>query len=587
MRITTKMFYDRFLSDMQKNMETVFKASEQISTQKKINRPSDDPTAMSRIIGYTTHISAIGEYKRAIDSAKGSLEAADSSLSGLNDILTRAKELALSGATGTTDANSRLMIAKEIGVLFESAVGIANTKVGDRYIFSGFKSNIAPIDVNTGEFVADTNIFEISISQSIEIGLNIPASELFSFKRVNSTDPPNAVLPPYNWNNNGTITIPDADPISAIYTSSGSFTNPSSDVFTVNGGTLTVTVGENDTTPVNITIAPNATLNDVRNTINTANAGVKAEVVNFGTSASPDYRIVVASNPIGSSDKIKITVSTSDGAGTGLNRLAYDPLGITNMTLGTNITNYNYVTNLTSNDDIVINNSNNQIYIKEGAVNGTAVITQGTYTPTQLGTAIKSALESATASANTYTVSYSSATKKFTIASDAGNADALDLLWSSTNTKAAQLLGFDTVDTTGIGAGGSDISDFSVLNSNYYSFNNNYLNDNNVLRALHFLKVSLEMNDVGRIQKALDYINKVAEKVYQQQAEVGARLNKLDQEFRFQDNREYDIQTYLSNDQDADIPKLTAELAQSQAALESLRVASSNFLRTSLFDFIK
>jgi flagellin-like hook-associated protein FlgL len=79
----------------------------------------------------------------------------------------------------------------------------------------------------------------------------------------------------------------------------------------------------------------------------------------------------------------------------------------------------------------------------------------------------------------------------------------------------------------------------------------------------------------------------VAEKVYQQQAEVGARLNKLDAEGRFQDNREYDLSTYISNDQDADIPKLTSELAQSQAALESLRIASSDFLRTSLFDFIK
>lgn len=587
MRITTKMFYDRFLSDMQKNMESIFNSSEQIATGKKINRPSDDPTTMSRIIGYTIQISAIAEYKRAVDSAKSSLEAADSSFSSLNDILIRTKELALSGATGTADANSRLMIAKEISVLLESAIGVANTKVSDRYIFSGYKSNIAPIDVNTGEFVADTNIFEISISQSIEIGLNIPASELFSFKRVNPTDPSNAVLPPYNWNNNGTITIPDADPISALYTSTGSFTNPSANVFTTNGGTLTVTVGENDTTPVDITIAANATLNDVRNAINTANAGVKAEVVNFGTSASPDYRIVVASDPVGSSDKIKITVSTTDGGTIGLNRLAHDPLGTTNMTLGTNITNYNYITDLTSNDDIVINNSNNQVYIKEGAVNGTAAISQGTYTPTQLTSAIKSALESATASTNAYTVSYNSVTKKFTITSDAGNTDSLDLLWSSTNTKAAQLLGFDAVDTTGITAGNSDTSDYSVLNSNYYSFNNNYLNENNILRTIHFLKVALEMNDAGRIQKAIDYVGKVAEKVYQQQAEVGARLNKLDSEGKYQDNREYDISTYISNDQDADIPRLTSELAQRQAALQSLRTISSDFLRTSLFDFIK
>lgn len=487
MRITTKMFYDRFLSDMQRNMESIFKASEQIATGKKINRPSDDPTAMSRIIGYTTHISAIGEYKRAIDSAKGFLEAADSALSGLNDILIRAKELALSGATGTMDPNSRLMIAREVGVLFESAVGIANTKVGDRYIFSGFKSNIAPVDVNTGEFVADTNIFEISISQSIEIGLNIPASELFSFKRVNSTDPQNAVLPSYNYNFDSTNdpltgepeTPPDADPLSAIHIRDGSGEADPSVVNsgTTNGGDLTITVGDNDTTPVTVNIAPGASLNQVRDAINSANAGIKANIIKFATN---DYRLVIASNPVGQSGKIKIVVSqtVSDGAGAGLNRFSFDPdyqddTVKSNMKLDADgIANYNYITDRTN-------------------------------------------------------------------------------------------------------------------NPNYYSFNNNYLNENNILRALHFLKVSLEMNDTGRIQKAIDYVGKVAEEVYQQQAEVGARLNKLDAEGRFQDNREYDLSTYISNDQDADIPKLTSELAQSQAALESLRVASSNFLRTSLFDFIR
>lgn len=487
MRITTKMFYDRFLSDMQRNMESIFKASEQIATGKKINRPSDDPTAMSRIIGYTTHISAIGEYKRAIDSAKGSLEAADSSFSGLNDILIRAKELALSGATGTTDPNSRLMIAREVGVLFESAVGIANTKVGDRYIFSGFKSNIAPVDVNTGEFVADTNIFEINISQTIEIGLNIPASELFIFKRVNSTDPQNAVLPSYNYNFDSANdpltgepeTPPDADPLSAIHMRDGSgVADPSAaNSGTTNGGALTITVGDNDTTPVTVNIAASASLNQVRDAINSANAGIKANIIKFTTN---DYRLVIASNPVGQSGKVKIVVSqtVSDGAGAGLNRFSFDPdyqddVVKSNMKLDADgIANYNYITDRTN-------------------------------------------------------------------------------------------------------------------NPNYYSFNNNYLNENNILRALHFLKVSLEMNDMGRIQKAIDYVGKVAEKVYQQQAEVGARLNKLDAEERFHDNREYDLSTYISNDQDADIPKLTSELVQSQAVLESLRLASSDFLRTSLFDFLK
>ncbi len=480
MRITNKMFYDRFLSDMRKNLESIFISNEQISTGKKINRPSDDPTVMSRIVGYKTQISAIGEYKKAINSAKSSFEALDSSMSNLNSALIRVKELALQGATGTTDPNSKVMISKEVDILLKTAIDIANTKVGDKYIFSGYKSNIAPIDINTGEFVVDANIFKISISAGAEIGLNMPANSLFSFARVNAADPSNAILPPHNRDfdtandplTGERKTPPDADPLSALQLSAA-VADSSAAGFTTNGGTLTITVGENNTTPVDVVIAANASLNNIRDAINNQpGIKVKANIVNFGTAGSPDYRLIIASSPVGQSDKIKITVTTTDGAGAGLNRLAYDPQGIQNMTLGRDrIANYNYITDIT--------------------------------------------------------------------------------------------------------------------NPNYYSFNNNYLNENNILRAIHFLKVSLEMNDNGRIQKAIDYIGKVAEKVFQSQAEVGANLNKLQAEGNYQDDREYDINTYLSNDQDADIAKVISEMTQRQTVLQSLRTISSDFLRTSLFDFIR
>jgi flagellar hook-associated protein 3 FlgL len=590
MRITTKMFYDRFLSDMQKNMEAIFKNQEQISTGKKINRPSDDPTAMSRIIAYKTQITAFDEYKRAIDTANSNIEAMDKVLLDLSDVLNRSKELALGGANGITTSNDRTMIAKEVSSLLEHVIDIANTKVGDRYIFSGYKSNIAPIDKNTGEFVGDANIVKVDINPDMGIAVNIPASELFSFKKLNPNDSDNAILPPYNWDISGLYVstdeiYEDADPNGALYTGGG-FTS-TTNVFSIKGGTLTIKVGDDATTSVNVTISANATLANVRDAINNANAGVKAEVVNIGTTANPDYRIVVASNPAGRPGDVRITATSDDAAGTGLHTLVY----------------------MSTSDVITIDSTNNKIDITEGALSGTAIIATGTYTVDTLARAVKTALEGATASNNTYTVAYDSTNKKFKIISDDTNTDTLSLLWSNANTTAKTVLGFDAVDTTGITAGGSDTSDnqltYSIQNqtlgtnitnynyitdpsnSNYYSFNNNYLNENNVLRAIHFLKASLENNDPGRIQKALDYISKVSEKLYQVQAEVGSRGNKLETEEKYQDDRKYDITTYLSNDQDADIAKAVSDMLQRQTALDGLRTISSNILKSSLFDFLK
>ena len=469
MRVTAEMFHDRFLSNMHRNMEAIFKAHEQLSSGKRVNRPSDDPTAMSRIVAYRTEISAIGLYKSAIVSATTSLEAMDSAFFNLNDIMIRARELALAGATATADADARRMMAVEVGVLLESAIGVANTKVAGRYVFSGFQSDIPPINANTGEFVADRNTITIDISPDVAVGINIPAYKLFSFTRTDPNDPPNAILPPYNHNFDIAVppaTPPDADPISALHTAVG-VAEPANTVSTY-GGTLTITVGEGDTTPVKIAVASGASLNDIRDAINAANAGVRANIVDFGID---DHHLVIASDQVGQSGDIRIVVETDDASNTGLNQFAYDPLGVQNMTLGRDIPNYNYIT-----------------------------------------------------------------------------------------------------DTT---------------NPNFYSFNNNHLNESNILRALHFLKVSLEENDAGRIQKAIDYIGRTSEMVHQLQAEVGSRLSKLDREGDYLADRQHNTTMHLSRAQDADIAKLVSDVAQRQAALHAMRAVTAEFMGTSLFDFIR
>jgi flagellin-like hook-associated protein FlgL len=707
MRITMQMFFDRYLSDFEKNMEAIFKSHEQISTMKRVNRPSDDPAAMTRITGYKAQISMIGEYKRAIDTANSTVVALDSSLLSLSNVLNRAKELGLQGADASATPDDRAMIQKEVASLLEHAIEIANTKVGDRYIFSGYKSDTAPIDKTTGEFVGDSNYISLSIAANTEIRLNVLANDIFSFKRINPSDPANLVLSAYNWDRTGAYVstdevYEDADPNGALHTdrfvvrtgvndqiawgtagdgsvagaspatlNAGTYTadqmaveieraleaddaghsytvsydsttkkfkitnssagnrdllwahasttaenllgfkaenslaivNGSSDTsdnavtgggftattntFSTNGGTLTIKVGDDDTTPVNVSISANATLADVRNAIDNADAGVKAELVNIGTTSNPDYRIVVASKPAGRPGDVRITATSDDAAGTGLHTLVY----------------------MSTSDVITIDSTNNKIRITENAVSADATIATGAYTADTLARAVKTALEGATVSANTYTVAYDSTNKKFKIISDAGNPHTLDLLWSHANTTAETVLGFDATDTTGIAAGSSDTSDTALTysvqnqtlgtditnynyitdpaNSNYYSFNNNYLNENNILRALHFLQASLEKGDAGRVQKAVDYLDKTSEKLFQIQAEVGARMSKLETEQIFHEEREYEVTTYLSNDQDADIAKVTSDMKQREAALEGLRLISADFLRTSLFDFIR
>ena len=709
--VTNQMFENQFLTGMEQNLQSELTDTQEISTGYKVNQPSDDPAALVQIVGYKAQLSDITEYQNAITAAKAPLQSLDTSLSNLNNTLERANELAIGAVSGTPDAESMQAVADEVQQLSGTAVSIANTNINGQYIFAGYNSNVNPIDPNTGELISDNNSVNLNIGVGVNVTTNVQAGSLFSFARVNGkADSTTAILPTYNWTNDGANTIPDADPVSALettvptspiytinpgddiniggasydlnvgsaavaYTSASSFVaqlnaatlatatgvtfsydssinkieitnntgaivpvnwgsttlnieealgysspgvqsigagatiesdntigafNSSNNIFTTNGGIISITSGSGKSA-VPVTITANSTLQDVRDDINSANAGVKAQVVNVGTGADPDFRLVVASDPAGGSANIDISVtSTTDTSGTGVNMLSYNAPGISNnMTLGTNITNYNYITQASANDSIVIDKgtngciANNQIVVQEtGYAAQTMSIDPGTYTANQLAADIETKLNNiaaADASGNTYSVTYDKNAGKFKIDQTNAAGVAVNFEWSNSSTTAAQLLGFNTATTTNasIAAGGGSVqSDNSVL-ANYYSFNNNYLNDKYILRALNFEQVSLQRGDTGRVQQAIQYTSDLVGAVSQTQSQVGATEDKVNTESSQQTSSQTDIKVFLADTQDTDLASVTSDLSLKQTALQALRTITTDVLSESLFDFIK
>ncbi|MGC8795694.1 flagellar hook-associated protein FlgL [Thermodesulfovibrio sp.] len=473
MKVTTSFFYKTFLSDLNKQLDAMFKAHEQLATGKRVLSPSDDPVAVSRIVKYKSEISALDEYKRVMDTAKNNNSAIETAIDDLKNMLIKAKQYAVNGSTDTLSATDRLALAREVDTLIQRSIETINTKFAGRYIFGGFKADTPAVNAQTGLYQSDNNLQYLDISFFLDVAVNLPATEFFTYT-VDPADPSRnlKVLTPYNYNFTHDPNAPyDADPLGALLMpqpSSGAITNPAS-VFTTNGGTLTIKLAQNEA--INVNISAGASLNDIRNAINNdpqACKYVKAWVVNVGD--FPDYRLVIGSIPNGKSQMIRIDVNTSSGDN--LNLLAYNPeSGSVSMSFQENIQGYNYITN--PNDP------------------------------------------------------------------------------------------------------------------NYYSFNNNYLNENYYLRALHFLKVALENNDQGRIQKAVGYLDKIADSLYKQQSLIGARLSKIESISDYNLEVEKNTKQTLSNDQDVDAVQVISELNQTMTVLQAMRVTLTDFFRSTLFDFLR
>lgn len=167
------------------------KYQDQLATGKKITRPSDDPVVAMKGITYRTNLMEVEQYKRNFSEAYTWTENTDAALDKATQGLQRLRELTVQASNDTYEGNQRKAIEEEIKQLKEHLVTIANTKVGDKYIFNGTNTSKEPVTTNAGGTVATTstnaNEVKIELSKGIYIGVNVPGNKLFNadfFKRI-------------------------------------------------------------------------------------------------------------------------------------------------------------------------------------------------------------------------------------------------------------------------------------------------------------------------------------------------------------------------------------------------------------------
>lgn len=140
-RVSSQMVYSQSLNGMNSKLSLLTELNLQSSTQKRVNRPSDDPTAMANILDHRDTLRGFDQYLENLNTAKGWLSQSDTTLLSVSTILTRAKELAEEAATGTLSADNRTQLSYEARQLFEQLIGLANTKFQGKSLYAGQKTD--------------------------------------------------------------------------------------------------------------------------------------------------------------------------------------------------------------------------------------------------------------------------------------------------------------------------------------------------------------------------------------------------------------------------------------------------------------
>ena len=142
MRITNNMMLKTTMSNIYGNKENVNTLNNQMSSQKKISRPSEDPVVAIRALRLRSNLSEINQYyEKNIPDAEAWLDVTETALKNMESILSDVRTQCTYGATGTLTADDRDAILKSLTQLREQLYAEGNTDYAGRTVFTGFRTN--------------------------------------------------------------------------------------------------------------------------------------------------------------------------------------------------------------------------------------------------------------------------------------------------------------------------------------------------------------------------------------------------------------------------------------------------------------
>lgn len=108
-----------------------------------------------------------------------------------------------------------------------------------------------------------------------------------------------------------------------------------------------------------------------------------------------------------------------------------------------------------------------------------------------------------------------------------------------------------------------------------------------ILGTLINLRTALENNDSQGINDAMEDLDSGMDQVDNIQAEIGAKMNRLDTAKYHLDKLKLDLLGYKSETEDADITQVITDLAMQESVLELSRASTARILDQSLLDFLR
>ena len=143
MRITTKMMQNTSLNNLNTNKALQEKLTTQLSTMKKITRPSDDPVIAIRSLKLNASLNKIDQYyEKNSEDAESWLQLTESAIKTSVDILTSMRAYMVQGSKSSLTADDRRAIVENLSNFEKEIYATGNADSAGRSIFTGYRTDV-------------------------------------------------------------------------------------------------------------------------------------------------------------------------------------------------------------------------------------------------------------------------------------------------------------------------------------------------------------------------------------------------------------------------------------------------------------
>lgn len=142
MRVTNNMIMKNASSNINSTKEVVNTRNTQMTTQKKISRPSDDPVIAVRSLRLSTTLSQVNQYyAKNIPDASSWLDVTETALLNMSYIVQDCRTLAVTGSTDSYSEEDRNTLVTQLKQLQSQLYAEGNSDYAGRTVFTGYRTN--------------------------------------------------------------------------------------------------------------------------------------------------------------------------------------------------------------------------------------------------------------------------------------------------------------------------------------------------------------------------------------------------------------------------------------------------------------